>query len=322
MKLLRIVSIALVFSFMIFEMRAQKDVFKGYKIENDTVTFRFDVRDYSKFTQERTGQRFEFSDFNIERVAVSGEFNLWSREGWKMEKISDFIYELKKSVGAFNDAFAWEFKYVINDAYWAEPSRRDGNIARATKNGKRIRGVYNLKMYTAYPTDDGNAYFRLEGFKDAKKVILAGSFNKWHENLFKMQKTDFGWELTLQMKPDLYQYRYIVDGHWIEDPHNPNKTPNEFHEYNSVIDIQEYTTFALVGHPQAKEVILAGSFNNWNEEDLKMKKTLDGWVYTIPLSGGKHHYKFIVDGKWMTDPDNPVREYDGEGHINSVYMVK
>ncbi|MGC6430808.1 MAG: hypothetical protein ACON5F_07185 [Jejuia sp.] len=322
MKLLRTFSILFIFSFMIFEMQAQQNAFKGYKIENDTVTFRFDVRDYSKFTQEHTVQRLEFSDFNIEKVAVSGEFNLWSREGWKMEKVNENIYELKKSVYDFADAFAWEFKYVINDAYWAEPSKRDGNVAKAVKEGHKLRGVYNLKMYTAYPTENGNAYFRLNGFKNAKKVILAGSFNKWNESLFKMKKTDFGWELTLQMKPDVYQYRFIVDGQWMEDPHNPNKTPNEFHEFNSVIDIQEYTTFALVGFPDAKKVILAGSFNNWNESDLKMKKTTDAWVCTIPLSGGKHHYKFIVDGKWMTDPDNPIQEYDGKGNINSVFMVK
>ncbi len=322
MKLLRTLHVLLVFGLIFFEIHAQKDVFKGYKIENDTVTFRFDVREYSKFTLEHTGQRREFSDFNIEKVAVSGEFNLWSREGWKMEKVNENIYELKKSVYDFNDAFAWEFKYVINDAYWAEPSKRDGNVAKAVKEGHKLRGVYNLKMYTAYPTENGNAYFRLNGFKNAKKVILAGSFNKWNESLFNMKKTDFGWELTLQMKPDIYQYRFIVDGKWMEDPHNPNKTPNEFHEYNSVIDIQQYTTFALIGYPEAKEVILAGSFNDWNESNLKMKKTIDGWIYTLPLSGGKHHYKFIVDGKWMTDPDNPIREYDGFGHINSVYMVK
>ena len=43
-----------------------------------------------------------------------------------------------------------------------------------------------------------------------------------------MTKTKSGWELTLQMKPDIYQYRFIVDGHWMEDPHNPHKTKNEF----------------------------------------------------------------------------------------------
>ncbi|GAA3608089.1 hypothetical protein GCM10022396_26690 [Flavivirga amylovorans] len=34
------------------------------------------------------------------------------------------------------------------------------------------------------------------------------------------------------------------------------------------------------------------------------------------------YYKFIVDGKWMTDSDNPIREYDGKGNINSVCIIK
>ena len=32
--------------------------------------------------------------------------------------------------------------------------------------------------------------------------------------------------------------------------------------------------------------------------------------------------KFIVDGEWLVDPNNTVKEYDGEGHVNSVVMVK
>lgn len=312
----------LIFSFVILNFQAQNQDFKGYKIENDTVIFRFDVRDYSKFTKEKTGQILEFADLDIVNVAVSGDFNLWSRDHWQMQKVSDSLFELKKSIQDFNDEFSWEFKYVINNAYWAEPSRYDANSSKALKNGKRLRGVYNLKMYTAYPDEDGNATFKLKGYKDAKKVIVAGSFNKWNEHLFKMNKTDYGWELTLQMKPDRYQYRFIVDGHWMEDPHNPNKTPNEFHEYNSVLDIKQYTTFKLKGYTNAEKVILAGSFNGWNEHQLEMERKEYGWKYTLPLSGGKHHYKFIVDGKWIVDPDNPVKEYDGDGHVNSVRMVK
>ena len=72
----------------------------------------------------------------------------------------------------------------------------------------------------------------------------------------------------------------------------------------------------------ASEVILTGSFNNWDEHQLKMKKTDSGWTQTMILPGGKHHYKYIVDGEWKVDPENTIMEYDGEGHINSVCMVK
>ena len=53
-----------------------------------------------------------------------------------------------------------------------------------------------------------------------------------------------------------------------------------------------------------------------------MTKIDDCWVYNISLSGGKHHYKFIVDGEWITDPTNSVKEYDDDGNINSVCMVR
>ncbi|WP_248722794.1 hypothetical protein [Seonamhaeicola sp. ML3] len=301
---------------------SQNNAFKGYTIEGDSVVFTFDVRDYSKFTQEYTGQVLDFTDFEIENVVVSGEFNLWSRDHWKMNRVNEHLYQLKKSLQDFDDEFSYEFKFVINNAYWAEPSKEDPNITKAAKNGRKIRDVYNLKMYTAFPKKDGNVHFKLKGYHDARKVVLAGSFNKWHESLFKMKKTKEGWELTLQMKPNIYQYRFIVDGHWMEDPHNTNKTPNEYGEYNSVVDIKEYTAFKLRGYTNAEKVILAGSFNNWNEHEFVMRKMDYGWKYVVPLSGGKHHYKFIVDGEWIVDPNNEVKEYDGNGHINSVCMVK
>lgn len=301
---------------------AQNEKYKGYRIEGDTVIFSFDAREYSKFTKEYTGQTLDFQDFNIDNVVVSGEFNLWSRDHWKMKKIDEYQYELRKSILDFNDEFSWEFKYVINNSFWAEPSKHDPNATKAIKNGKRIGGVYNLEMYTAYPDPHGNAHFKLFGFLNAKKVILAGSFNKWDEQVFKMKKTSWGWELVLNMRPDVYQYRFIVDGRWMEDPNNSNKVKNEFHEYNSVLDIKAYTTFKLKGYTDAQLVILAGSFNNWNAHELVMRKMDYGWKYVLPLSGGKHHYKFIVDGQWIVDPENSVKEYDGSGHINSVKMVK
>lgn len=80
--------------------------------------------------------------------------------------------------------------------------------------------------------------------------------------------------------------------------------------------------FYLDGFSNAKKVILAGSFNNWSENSYEMQKAGNGWIYTTRLTYGKHHYKFIVDGDWKTDPSNPVKEFDGHDNINSVKMVK
>ncbi|WP_250432587.1 hypothetical protein [Hanstruepera flava] len=294
----------------------------GYKIDGDDIVFVFDTRDYEKATSDSSGSIKDFDDLKIEEVIVSGQFNNWTRDKWQMIKIGDNTFELRKKITDFSNESSWEFKFLINGKYWAEPTDKIANIVPAkTPNGKPLN-VYNLKFYTAYQNEDGNACFKLYGYNNAKKVILAGSFNKWDENLFEMNKVGNGWEITLQIKPGSYEYRYIVDGKWIEDPYNPNKVGNEFGEYNSVINISKEVTFELQGFLDAKKVILSGSFNNWSENEPKMKKTDFGWTLTLTLAGGKHHYKFIIDNEWLIDPDNPVKEYDGKGNINSVCMVK
>ncbi|AOW20584.1 hypothetical protein LPB138_07785 [Urechidicola croceus] len=293
----------------------------GYRIEGDKVIFSFDKRDYFKASVDDEGYTLDFADLDIEKVVVAGEFNNWSNKKWRMNKIDENRYELIKDLDDFDDQFTWEFKFVVNNLYWAEPSKEMMNTTPAIKNGRNLH-VLNLKMYTAVPDKNGNATFKLKGHENADKVVLSGTFNRWDEQLFLMNKTIDGWELTLKLRPDIYEYKFIVDGNWIEDPDNPKKKRNEFHGWNSVLDIKVPVTFVLDGHTDAHKVILAGSFNDWNEHKLKMTKTATGWEATIVLSGGKHHYKFIVDGNWMEDPDNSVKEYDYSGNINSVKMVK
>ena len=311
----------ILFSFISLISFSQKKALKGYRIEGEYIVFTFDKRDYTKATNERTNKKLDFNDFDIENVVVSGNFNFWSRDSWKMQKIDNNLYELRKKITDFNDDFNWEFKFVINNSIWAEPSEKDYNITPATSK-KKSYYTYNLEMYQAYPTKKGNVTFKLKGYKNAKKVKVTGSFNKWNKNLFEMNKTSDGWELTLQIKPNVYEYRFIVDGKWIEDPENPHNTPNEYGEYNSVLDISVTTKFYLEGFKNAKKVILAGSFNNWSENSYIMNKVNNGWEFKTTLKSGKHHYKYIIDGKWITDPSNPVKEFDGHGNINSVKMIK
>ncbi|MCF4100593.1 hypothetical protein L1I30_02830 [Gillisia sp. M10.2A] len=301
---------------------SQDKEYKGYRIEGDEVVFSFDSREYEKATDDISGDLRDFNDLAIQSVVVSGNFNGWSKKKWVMKKVGPNRYELRKKIDDFTDEFAWEFKFVVNNAYWAEPSRRDANITPAVDGDGSRLNVYNLKMFTAHPDENGNAHFELKGHHDAKKVILSGTFNRWNEEAFKMKKTDSGWALTLQLRPDIYEYKFIIDGNWVEDKANPYKRRNEFNGYNSAINIKKSVKFYLPGHSNAKEVVLSGSFSNWSSNAIKLKRTETGWTRTIKLHGGKHHYKFIVDGQWVLDPDNSVKEYDGDGNINSVCMVK
>ncbi len=82
------------------------------------------------------------------------------------------------------------------------------------------------------------------------------------------------------------------------------------------------TTFTLKGYADARVVVLAGSFNNWNESQLLFARAGDEWVCRVDLTPDRYTYKFIVDGNWLLDPANPEREEDEYGNLNSVLIVK
>ena len=64
---------------------------------------------------------------------------------------------------------------------------------------------------------------------------------------------------------------------------------------------------------------LAGDFTGWAILDLI---DLGGiYILKLPVEPGSHRYKLIVDGNWMPDPANPMREPDPFGGENSVLNV-
>ncbi len=69
----------------------------------------------------------------------------------------------------------------------------------------------------------------------------------------------------------------------------------------------------------AKEVLLAGDMTNWEKAPVAMKSgdTAGYWTLTKKISAGQYGYKFIVDGKWITDPLNPPLEDNG----NSIVII-
>jgi hypothetical protein len=88
-------------------------------------------------------------------------------------------------------------------------------------------------------------------------------------------------------------------------------------------DAEGRTTFRLNGFGGAKSVALAGSFNGWSTTATPLdRRGGRAWVVTLKLAPGKHAYKFVVDGHWLSDPGNPLREPDGSGNVNSLVFVK
>lgn len=312
-------SIHILFLGLAFGAFAQTDGPKGYFFDGDEVVFEFNVEEYKQVTKDQSQRRLDFEDLKIQEVAVSGDFNNWSREGWKMKKISENIYQVRKPITDFDDEFNWEFKFFINGRYWAEPQANFVNKVYANNFWEE---TYNLRLFDIEPDPKGNAVFYLSGFEDAQSVILSGDFVGWHEQYLKMEKVDEGWELRLNLDAGKYEYKFIIDGEWILDPDNPHRTANHYGTDNSVKIIKEWVSFCLQGYEEADQVTLAGSFNNWDPNGIFMKWNGDHWEYSVKLHGGKHFYKFVVDGEWIVDPNNPIKENDGQGNINSVLFVQ
>jgi 1,4-alpha-glucan branching enzyme len=72
----------------------------------------------------------------------------------------------------------------------------------------------------------------------------------------------------------------------------------------------------------ATEVALAGDFNNWSQTSHPMKKNKnDVWEKIIMLDIGRYEYKFLVDGRWQSDPRNAQVCKNSFGTTNNVLMV-
>ena len=81
-------------------------------------------------------------------------------------------------------------------------------------------------------------------------------------------------------------------------------------------------TFRLSGFPDAKVVAVAGDFNNWNQSQFLFAKEGRDWVCRVNLPAGTYQYKFIVDGNWLTDPNNPKIIHDLRGFENSLLRAE
>lgn len=74
--------------------------------------------------------------------------------------------------------------------------------------------------------------------------------------------------------------------------------------------------------PEAKEVYIAGDFNDWKLDDnSRMEKDNGTWRKKMKLESGLYHYRFVIDGRWMDDPNNPTKEINPFGEMNSLIQV-
>lgn len=82
------------------------------------------------------------------------------------------------------------------------------------------------------------AVFTLE-IPKGEKVQIAGDFNNWMPESLHLTHSQGRplWQKIMRLRPGSYQYKYLVDGHWIPDPTNDEIIDDVFGGVNSVINI-------------------------------------------------------------------------------------
>ncbi|MDD4940167.1 MAG: AAA family ATPase [Candidatus Omnitrophica bacterium] len=74
--------------------------------------------------------------------------------------------------------------------------------------------------------------------------------------------------------------------------------------------------------PEAKDVHVAGDFNGWKlDKTTRMNNQNGTWSMKLSLDSGRYHYRFVIDGKWIEDFNNPKREMNPFGQLNSLLEV-
>ncbi|MGD0336217.1 MAG: glycogen-binding domain-containing protein [Candidatus Omnitrophota bacterium] len=73
----------------------------------------------------------------------------------------------------------------------------------------------------------------------AKRVNLAGSFNNWNaKKLLAKRDAKGSWSAKLSLKPGRYEYKFIVDGSWVNDPKCNSCVSNGLGTQNCVVEIK------------------------------------------------------------------------------------
>ncbi len=77
----------------------------------------------------------------------------------------------------------------------------------------------------------------------------------------------------------------------------------------------------------ANDVRIAGDFNGW-VPDKGVRSLIESegrtrvWTKILQLPPGRYRYRYVVDGEWREDPDNPDVVADAPGGRNSVLVVR
>jgi cellulose biosynthesis protein BcsQ len=103
----------------------------------------------------------------------------------------------------------------------------------------------------------------------------------------------------------------------------PRTTQQKIDEFYGVKQLGNEVFFTSK-FESARQVLVAGDFNNWSPMVTPMHRNgrPGEWTMKLPLLPGRYRYRLVVDGRWMTDPHNKYVEVNQFGELNNIVEVE
>jgi chromosome partitioning protein len=108
------------------------------------------------------------------------------------------------------------------------------SLRRSARKDGKSSGAGYLKPVV---TKDGVTFTYYS--PEAASVHVVADFNNWEVDGLPMENVGGTgmWRRHVPLKKGRYEYKFYVDGRWVNDPDNPRKSRNEFGE-NSILEIE------------------------------------------------------------------------------------
>jgi 1,4-alpha-glucan branching enzyme len=106
----------------------------------------------------------------------------------------------------------------------------------AIKKLKKVKSEQDTKFLKPVITKDGVLFTYYS--PKASQVYVVADFNDWEVGKLPMVNIEGSgmWQRIVPLGKGRYEYKFYVDGQWVSDPNNPDKSVNEFGG-NSKIEI-------------------------------------------------------------------------------------
>lgn len=276
-----------------------------------------------------SGVLFAYQDRFARNVSVAGTFNSWEKNDFPLKKNINGVWygyvQIPKG--------EYEYKYVV-DGLWkhdpVNPASIDDGFGDI-KSRLVVEQDIEDRPDRPLPIDYEIVRFRFydKNLPSSYSISVLGTFNDWRSNLTVMRDDDYDkeWFTTVRLKEGEYYYKFLLAGREFFDPENGARQISPENKEASYLKIvlprdEVLVKFTYKGD-RARDVFLAGDFNNWNAEADRMEKDQYGLWYRVKrLTRGRYLYQYVVDGKWMTDMNNPYAVRDPNNDMNSYLEIR